>query len=39
MVSGLPEPLFERHQRIYNDALKAAREAGWDGSVETSGDS
>jgi hypothetical protein len=38
MVSALPKELFERHQRIYNEALEKAREAGWDGSVETDSD-
>ena len=35
LVSNLPEELFERHQRIHGEALKKARELGWDGEHET----
>lgn len=35
MVSQLPEDLFERHQRIYNEAVKQAKAAGWSGEQET----
>ena len=35
MVSGLPEDLFERHQRIHGEAIARAREAGWTGEHET----
>lgn len=35
LVSGLPEELFERHQRIYSDAVRKAREQGWSGEFET----
>ena len=34
-VSQLPEDLFERHQRIYNEAIRLAKEAGWSGEKET----
>lgn len=39
LVSHLPEELFERHQRIHSDAVKKARELGWDGDYETYSDS
>ena len=29
LVSGLPEALKERHQRIYTDAVNRARACGW----------
>jgi hypothetical protein len=35
LVSHLPEELFERHQRIHGEAVRIAREAGWDGEFET----
>ena len=35
LVSRLPEELFERHQRIHGEAVKIAREKGWDGEYET----
>jgi hypothetical protein len=35
MVSQLPPELFERHQRIHNQAIQAARAAGWSGESET----
>jgi len=38
MVSGLPEDLFERHQRIHGEAIKNAREAGWSGEAEIEDD-
>ena len=38
LVSHLPEELFERHQRIHNEAVKKARELGWDGEYETYSD-
>ncbi len=38
MVSGLPEALFERHKRIHGDAIKKARELGWNGEFEMSND-
>ncbi len=34
LVSRLPEDLFERHQRIHDEAVKKARELGWDGEYE-----
>jgi hypothetical protein len=34
LVSRLPEDLFERHQRIHGEAVRIAREAGWDGEFE-----
>ena len=30
LVSGLPDDLRQRHQRIYDDAVKQARAKGWD---------
>jgi hypothetical protein len=39
LVSHLPEELFERHKRIHSDAVKKAREMGWDGEYETFSDS
>ena len=38
LASRLPEELFERHQRIHNEAVKKARELGWDGEYETYSD-
>ncbi len=38
MVSRLPAELFERHQRIYAEAVKIAREAGWSGEAELEDD-
>jgi hypothetical protein len=35
MVSQLPEPLRERHQRIYEEAFARAKAAGWSGEDET----
>jgi len=35
LVSHLPEELFERHQRIHNEAVKTAKSAGWSGEQET----
>ena len=35
LVSHLPEDLFERHQRIHDEAIKQAKEAGWSGENET----
>jgi len=35
LVSHLPAELFERHQRIYSEAMKKARAAGWCGEQET----
>lgn len=39
LVSHLPEDLFERHQRIHGEAVKKAKELGWDGEYETNSDS
>ena len=39
LVSHLPEDLFERHQRIHGEAVKKAKELGWDGDYETNSDS
>ena len=39
MVSNLPEALFERHQRIYKEAIEKAKAAGWSGESETDGES
>jgi len=30
LVSNLPQPIRERHQRIHDEAIKKARAAGWD---------
>ena len=30
LVSGLPDDLRQRHQRIYDEAVKQARAKGWD---------
>lgn len=38
MVSWLPEPLQQRHQRIHGHAIAAARAAGWEGEDETRSD-
>lgn len=38
MVSHLPKDLFERHQRIHNEAIAKAKAAGWSGEDETSDD-
>jgi hypothetical protein len=38
LVSRLPPELFERHQRIHGEAVKVAREQGWDGEYETYSD-
>jgi len=35
LVSHLPEELYERHQRIHDEAVKKAREQGWSGEFET----
>jgi len=35
MVSQLPEPLAQRHQRIYALARQKAKAAGWSGEHET----
>lgn len=35
LVSHLPKELAERHQRIHEQALAMAREAGWSGEYET----
>ena len=35
LVSHLPKELFERHQKIHNQALKDAKAAGWGGEHET----
>ena len=35
MVSRLPGPLRERHQRIHDAAIASARAAGWSGEHET----
>ncbi len=35
LVSHLPDDLRDRHQRIHNEGLKKAREAGWSGALET----
>lgn len=36
MVSRLPPEIRERHRRIYDDAIRSAREKGWDpdGEIE-----
>jgi hypothetical protein len=35
LVSRLPPDLFERHQKIYQEAVETARAAGWSGEFET----
>jgi len=35
LVSHLPPQLFERHQRIHNQAIVKAKDAGWSGEAET----
>ncbi len=34
LVSKLPQDLFERHTRIYDKAIKQAREKGWAPDVD-----
>ena len=34
LVSNLPPELRERHQRIYDEAVRRAREEGWDPELE-----
>jgi hypothetical protein len=38
LVSQLPEELFERHKRIYAEAVTQAKEAGWSGEQELQDD-
>ncbi len=38
LVSRLPPELRERHARIYDAAVKQAREAGWDPELDESDD-
>jgi len=38
LVSRLPEDLSKRHQEIYAEAIKKAKEAGWSGEAETDED-
>ena len=38
LVSSLPPELRERHERIHNEAIKKAREHGWNGDFEISQD-
>ena len=35
LVSHLPKELFERHQKIHNEAVEKAKAAGWTGEAET----
>ena len=35
LVSQLPKDLFERHQKIYGQAVEKAKAAGWSGDIET----
>jgi len=35
LVSQLPDDLRARHEKIHDDALARAREAGWSGEIET----
>ena len=39
LVSNLPPELRERHERIYGEAIKKARAAGWTGDHETGDES
>ena len=34
LVSRLPQELRERHQRIYDEAIRQAREKGWDPNAD-----
>ena len=38
LVSSLPPELRERHDRIYGEAVKKARDLGWSGEFETGDD-
>lgn len=38
MVSQLPEDIKERHTRIYNEAIKRAKQSGWEGEYELRND-
>ena len=38
LASGLPEALFERHQKFHGAAIEKAKAAGWTGEVETGDD-
>jgi len=35
LVSRLPKELFERHQKIHDEAIEKAKAAGWSGESET----
>lgn len=35
MVGNLPPELRERHQRIYSEAIKLAKNAGWTADIDT----
>lgn len=35
MVSQLPPDLFERHQKIHDQAFAKAKDSGWSGAFET----
>ena len=35
LVSQLPPELFEKHNKIHDRAIQAARAVGWSGEVET----
>ena len=35
LVSQLPPELFEKHKRIHDKAIAAAKSAGWSGEAET----
>lgn len=37
LVSNLPEDLRERHKRIYDEAIKTAREKGWNPELDENG--
>ena len=37
LVSNLPEDLRERHKRIYDEAIKTAREKGWNPELGENG--
>ena len=39
LVSLLPDELRQRHERIHGEAVKKAKEQGWDGEFETYSDS
>ena len=39
LASRLPKELFDRHQKIHNEAIEKAKAAGWSGESETDDES